>query len=101
MKREEASRNGGGRRGKDESKGGTRKSTRGSSLPVQSNERKMSSRGFRWGSSNSPPCPMAGPLARESGLDEASIWEWGFIERVSSGLYIWAYGSRELGQPFF
>jgi streptomycin 6-kinase len=39
-------------------------------------------------------------LARESGLDEASIWEWGFLERVSSGLYIWAYGSRELGQPF-
>jgi streptomycin 6-kinase len=40
-------------------------------------------------------------LARESGLDEATIWEWGFIERVSSGLYIWAYGSREHGQPFF
>ncbi|HEY6542805.1 MAG TPA: aminoglycoside phosphotransferase, partial [Ktedonobacteraceae bacterium] len=40
-------------------------------------------------------------LARESGLDEATIWEWGFIERVSSGLYIWAYGSPEHGQPFF
>ena len=40
-------------------------------------------------------------LAKESGLDEAAIWEWGFIERVSSGLYIWAYGSREHGQPFF
>jgi streptomycin 6-kinase len=40
-------------------------------------------------------------LARESGLDEASIWEWGFIERVSSGLYICAYGSREHGQLFF
>jgi streptomycin 6-kinase len=40
-------------------------------------------------------------LARESGLDEASIWEWGFIERVSSGLYICAYGSSEHGQPFF
>ncbi len=40
-------------------------------------------------------------LARETGLDEASIWEWGFIERVSSGLYIWAYGSSEYGQPFF
>jgi streptomycin 6-kinase len=40
-------------------------------------------------------------LARESGLDEAAIWEWGFIERVSSGLYIYAYGSREHGQLFF
>lgn len=39
-------------------------------------------------------------LARESGLDEARIWEWGFLERVSSGLYICAYGSHELGQPF-
>lgn len=40
-------------------------------------------------------------LARESGLDEAAIWEWGFIERVSSGLYMCAYGSREHGQLFF
>jgi len=40
-------------------------------------------------------------LARESGLDAASIWEWGLIERVSSGLYLYAYGSREHGQPFF
>ncbi len=40
-------------------------------------------------------------LATESGLDEVAIWEWGFIERVSSGLYIWAYGAREYGEPFF
>ena len=40
-------------------------------------------------------------LAKETGLDEASIWEWGFIERVSSGLYICAYGSSEHSQPFF
>lgn len=40
-------------------------------------------------------------LAKESGLDEATIWEWGFIERVSTGLYIYAYGSSEYGQPFF
>ena len=40
-------------------------------------------------------------LATESGLDEASIWEWGFLERVSSGLYLCAYGSRDHGQPFF
>ncbi len=40
-------------------------------------------------------------LAKETGLDEAIIWEWGFIERVSSGLYICAYGSSEHGQLFF
>jgi len=40
-------------------------------------------------------------LARESGLDGATIWEWGFIERVSSGLYLCAYGSSEHGQLFF
>lgn len=40
-------------------------------------------------------------LAMESGLDEAAIWEWGFLERVSSGLYLCAYGSREHGQLFF
>jgi streptomycin 6-kinase len=40
-------------------------------------------------------------LARESGLEETSIWEWGFIERVSSGLYLCAYGSREHGRLFF
>jgi len=40
-------------------------------------------------------------LATESGLNEAAIWEWGFIERVSSGLYICAYGSSEHGQLFF
>ena len=48
--------------GQDESKGGTRKSTRGSSLPVQSFERKICRKCFRWGSSNYPPYPMAVPL---------------------------------------
>lgn len=40
-------------------------------------------------------------LAKESGLNENTIWEWSFIERVSTGLYISAYGTRELGKPFF
>ncbi|HEU5384035.1 MAG TPA: aminoglycoside phosphotransferase family protein [Ktedonobacteraceae bacterium] len=40
-------------------------------------------------------------LARETGFDEATIWEWSFIERVSSGLYLCAYGSLKHGQPFF
>jgi streptomycin 6-kinase len=40
-------------------------------------------------------------LARECHMQENAIWEWGFLERVSTGLYISAYGSRSLGQPFF
>ncbi|GLZ80795.1 hypothetical protein Afil01_56020 [Actinorhabdospora filicis] len=31
-------------------------------------------------------------LARESGLDRAAIWEWGFLERVSTGLYLERFG---------
>src|SRR4030095_1082895 len=40
-------------------------------------------------------------LAGECQLPENAIWEWGILERVSTGLYISASGSRSLGQPFF
>ena len=39
-------------------------------------------------------------LATGSGLDEQAIWEWGYLERVSTGLYCLAIGANELGQPF-
>ena len=39
-------------------------------------------------------------LARDSGLDEQAIWEWGYLERVSTGLYATAMGAHELGRPF-
>jgi streptomycin 6-kinase len=39
-------------------------------------------------------------LARGSGLDEQAIWEWGYLERVSTGLYATAMGAHELGRPF-
>jgi len=31
-------------------------------------------------------------LARMTGADETAIWQWGFIERVSSGLYVMSLG---------
>lgn len=39
-------------------------------------------------------------LAGHSGVDEAAIWEWGFLERVSTGLYVLAYGAEEVARPF-
>jgi streptomycin 6-kinase len=39
-------------------------------------------------------------LASASGLDEQAIWEWGYLERVSTGLYATAMGAHELGRPF-
>jgi streptomycin 6-kinase len=39
-------------------------------------------------------------LATETGLDEAAIWEWGFLERVSSGLYVLSLGAVDLGKSF-
>ncbi len=39
-------------------------------------------------------------LADGSGIDEQAIWEWAFLERVSTGLYVMALGAHELGQPF-
>ncbi len=39
-------------------------------------------------------------FADSSGFDESAIWEWGFLERVSTGLYALTLGARELGRPF-
>ena len=39
-------------------------------------------------------------LAAHSGHDEDAIWEWGYLERVSTGLYCLAMGADELGRPF-
>jgi streptomycin 6-kinase len=36
-------------------------------------------------------------LADGSGVDEQAIWEWGFLERVSTGLYVRSLGAGELG----
>ncbi|GIH20670.1 aminoglycoside phosphotransferase family protein [Rugosimonospora africana] len=39
-------------------------------------------------------------LADETGVDEDSIWEWGFLERVSTGLYATDFGAHDLGRRF-
>jgi streptomycin 6-kinase len=39
-------------------------------------------------------------LNAETGVEETAIWEWGFVERVSSGLYCLELGIEELGRPF-
>jgi streptomycin 6-kinase len=39
-------------------------------------------------------------LAARTGVDETAIWEWGFLERVSTGLYALEYGAEDLSRPF-
>jgi streptomycin 6-kinase len=39
-------------------------------------------------------------LSVQTGVEETTIWEWGFLERVSSGLYCLELGIEELGRPF-
>jgi streptomycin 6-kinase len=38
-------------------------------------------------------------LAAHTGVEEQAIWEWGFLERVSSGLYALSFGAEGLGRP--
>ncbi|MEV0113093.1 hypothetical protein AB0H77_07540 [Streptomyces sp. NPDC050844] len=39
-------------------------------------------------------------LAARSGVAATAIWEWGFLERVSTGLYVLDFGAEELGRPY-
>ncbi|GAA2390695.1 hypothetical protein Cme02nite_14630 [Catellatospora methionotrophica] len=39
-------------------------------------------------------------LAAATGVDEQAIWEWGFTERVSSGLYMIRYGAPAEGREY-
>lgn len=39
-------------------------------------------------------------LADASGLDRRAIWEWGFLERVSTGLYVLGFGAHAVGRRF-
>ena len=34
-------------------------------------------------------------LAGSSGLDEQAIWEWGYLERVTTGIYVWSLGDND------
>ena len=37
-------------------------------------------------------------LARLTGVDPRAIWEWGFVERVSTGLLVTQVGTERLGR---
>jgi streptomycin 6-kinase len=39
-------------------------------------------------------------LSSETGIEGTAIWEWGYLERVSSGLYCLGLGIEEMGRPF-
>lgn len=39
-------------------------------------------------------------LAGETGVDETAIWEWGFLERVSTGLFALDFGAEQLARPY-
>ncbi len=39
-------------------------------------------------------------LSAQTGIDETAIWEWGFLERVSTGLYGLEIGAQEFARPF-
>ena len=39
-------------------------------------------------------------LAEFSGVDATRIWEWGYLERVSTGLYAMSFGAHRAGAPF-
>ncbi|WP_415645871.1 aminoglycoside phosphotransferase family protein [Stackebrandtia soli] len=39
-------------------------------------------------------------LARATGIDADAVWDWGFVERVSSGLYLLRYGHQKEGRGY-
>lgn len=39
-------------------------------------------------------------LATETGIGFEPIWEWGFLERVSTGLYVMSFGATAMGRRF-
>lgn len=40
-------------------------------------------------------------LAEESGADGTAVWEWGYLERVSTALYLRAHGAEAPSRPYF
>ena len=44
------------------------------------------------------PRDRAGWLAARTGLDEVAIWEWGAVERVSTGLLATKIGLQPVGR---
>lgn len=54
------------------------------------------------------PCPeriaaealMRAERRSATGMNEAAIWEWGFLERVSTGPYALSLDAQDLARPF-
>jgi len=44
--------------------------------------------------------PVAARLSAATGVDEQAVWEWGFVERVSSGLYMIRHGAPGEGRDY-
>ncbi|WP_306336535.1 aminoglycoside phosphotransferase family protein [Streptomyces sp. KL118A] len=40
-------------------------------------------------------------LAEESGADATAVWEWGYLERVSTALHLLALGAEAASRPYF
>jgi streptomycin 6-kinase len=41
-----------------------------------------------------------GLLAERSGVDATRIWEWAYLERVSTGLFVRSFGAERAAQPY-
>ena len=41
---------------------------------------------------------VKGLLASTGGLDETAVWQWGYLERVSTGLYALSLGAESQGR---
>lgn len=39
-------------------------------------------------------------LGGQAGVDPVAVWEWGFLERVSTGLHVLALGARDEAEPY-
>ncbi|MEV0280050.1 aminoglycoside phosphotransferase family protein [Streptomyces sp. NPDC050610] len=39
-------------------------------------------------------------LAERTGVDAGAVWEWGFLERVSTGLYLLDHGAEASARPY-
>lgn len=39
-------------------------------------------------------------LAERASVDFGDVWEWGFLERVATGLYVCSFGAERLGRTF-
>ena len=39
-------------------------------------------------------------LAGRTGVEAQDIWEWGYLERVSTGLYVLGLGAERIGRGF-